>query len=292
MADLSMCEKPSASLTWSSQNNCRKTNVENSVSKPDDIRSMSLADFDRRLHGVDIEERVPLESVRDPNHKYVTVVCTHCGHYATVPIYCGNRFCNICHSQRQKRVMKRISWLVKNRPVVRGTMLKLLTLTVKNDTDLPRMVKHLLKSFRRLRQRKYFKQRVSGGAFVVELTNKGKGWHAHLHCIIQSQRIDWEKIRDLWRICSNGSTGVDIRNRDPLTCIRYLTKYISKSELPDELQFEASAALRGYRLFNPFGSWYAINRTYVQEKTPCPNCNVPGKYLLYEVVMNIWNFSP
>jgi len=222
------------------------------------------------------------------NHEYCKVVCVNCGFSANVPVYCGNRFCNICSSARQKRVKKRINWMIKSRPHIKGTLLKHLTLTMRNSEDLPTMVKSLLRAFRRLRQRAYFKQCISGGAFVVELTNKGNQWHAHIHAVIQSHRVEWEKLRNLWKICSKGNTGVFIQNIPPVEAVRYLTKYVSKSELPEDLQQIASDALKGFRLFNPFGSWYAINLEYKPEPSRCPKCDAIASYLPWDFIMGNW----
>jgi hypothetical protein len=228
------------------------------------------------------------ETVPGSEHDFITVQCVCCGHTARVPVYCGNRFCNICHSQRQKRVKNRINWLVRNRPKVKGTMLKHLTLTVRNRKDLDGMVRHLVKSFRKFRQRKYFKKHVIGGAFVVEITEKGNGWHAHIHCIIQAYLVEWEIFRDMWKQCTGGDTGIDIRNRSAVSCVQYLTKYISKSELPDDLQQIASDALKNYRLFNPFGDWYAINKKYVPPTCTCPACNAVNSYLPWDIIFGDW----
>lgn len=229
------------------------------------------------------------ETTFDDTHEYVTVVCICCGVQHRVPVYCGNRFCNICSSQRQKRVKNRINWLIKNRTKENGTLLKHLTLTITNSDNLAKMTKHLVKSFRKLRNRKYFKQHIIGGAFVIELTNKGNQWHAHIHAVVQSYRVDWETLRDLWIKCSHGSRGVFIQNIPPVQAVRYLTKYISKSELPEELQQEASCTLKNYRLFNPFGSWYDINRKYVPPIPVCSKCGEPSSYLPYEIVFGLWD---
>jgi len=222
------------------------------------------------------------------SHQYVRIVCIHCGHAVDVPVYCGNRFCNICSSPRKKRVRSRISFLIKKRPLIRGTMIKHLTLTVRNDDNLEKMFKHLIKSFRRLRQRAYFKKSITGGAFVVELTHKGNKWHAHIHAVIQAYRVEWIRLLEEWKICSKGSTGVYIKNIPPVQAVRYLTKYVTKSELPEDLQIIASDLLKHYRLFNPFGSWHDINNQYEPEPTYCSKCKSPASYLPWEIVMGVW----
>lgn len=167
-------------------------------------------------------------------------------------------------------------------------MIKHLTLTIKNDTNLKRMVKHLLASFRRMRNRKAFKAKIVGGAFVIELTKTGNTWHAHLHIVIQSHKVDWELLRDMWLKCSKGSRGVYIRNIPPDQAVHYLTKYITKSDLSLDDQLVATELLKNYRLFNPFGSWYAVNLEYVPETRFCPNCKQVGTLMPEDIFMGNW----
>lgn len=227
-------------------------------------------------------------SAFEDEHEYITLICTYCGHQVTVPVYCGNRFCNICCAPRRKRVRDRLKWLIQHRKNVTGTMIKHLTLTVRNDPDLVKMTKHLIKSFRKMRNRRYWKECVVGGAFVVELTNKGNYWHAHLHIIIQSFRIDIKRLMSIWFQCSGGNTGVYIKNIPPARAVWYLTKYVTKSDLDIEDQKTASEALKNFRLFNPFGQWYAINAEYKVLPSPCTKCGISGCYLPAEIIYGIW----
>lgn len=225
------------------------------------------------------------------NHEFITVICDHCGIEKVVPVYCGNRFCQTCASPRQIRVHDRINWLIKHRKKHKGSMLKHLTLTIRNEDDLPSMVRHLVKSFRRLRQRKLFKSLIHGGVFVIELTNKDNGWHAHIHAIVQSDRIEWSELRNMWIKCSGGSSGVYIQNIPPVEAVRYLTKYIAQCDLSIDNQLIATDTLKNYRLFNPFGEWYAINKEYVRPVTLCSACNSPSSYsLLFEYAFALDKF--
>ncbi|MBW2648426.1 MAG: protein rep [Deltaproteobacteria bacterium] len=251
-------------------------------------RTLTSSQMKQRLKDPNFPKRERLPVAVDEAHDFITIVCTGCFHMVRVPVYCGNRFCNVCCGARKKRVRNRIRWLIANRPVVKGTMLKLLTLTLRSEPDLQQMVKHLLKSFRRLRQRAYFKKTFIGGAFVVELKRGKHGWHAHIHAVVQAYLVDWERLRDLWKECSRGSTGVDIRNRSAHTCAWYITKYITKSDLSEGDQVLASAALKGCRLFNPFGAWYAVNKEYVAPEVPCPKCGETGNYLPWDIIFGDW----
>lgn len=62
-----------------------------------------------------------------------------------------------------------------------------ITLTMKNVTldEAPRtLLRDLMKSFSKLRRTKLFKSNVKGGVVSVEITDKGKGLHPHLHALV------------------------------------------------------------------------------------------------------------
>lgn len=205
------------------------------------------------------------------DHEFREITCLHCGHKITVPIYCGNRFCPICSIPRLSRVRRRLNWICSHVEPPRGYGFKFLTLTIRNEPDLPEMLKHLVKSFRKLRQRAFWKQYVRGGAFVLEVTGRPGNWHAHLHSVIEARFITYIKLLALWKTVS-GSQGVWIEKLPKRNIVGYLTKYLSKCSAPDLVTDEISQSISGYRLFQPFGSWYAVNLTFQTEKRGCPNC--------------------
>lgn len=219
----------------------------------------------------DLSYELP-DSVHTFEHQYINILCTHCGHNFFVPIYCGNRFCQICSVKRQSRVRRRLKWLTSQVEPPRGYGFKHLTLTISNMPTLDDMVKKLTKSFRRMRQRAYWKNNVIGGAFVIEITGHPGDWHAHIHAIIEARWMNYDRLKAIWIACS-GSTGIYITRLSKNKVVNYLTKYLTKSGVSEELQMCMSDALKSARLFNPFGKWYAMNCLYRQPKPGCPACD-------------------
>lgn len=213
-------------------------------------------------------------------HQYIDLICVCCGHKFPVPVYCGFRFCRICSIRRQSRVRRRLKWLVNMVQIKRPYGIKHLTLTIPNGQDLPVMVKKLISSFRRLRQRSYWRNHVLGGAFVIEITGRPGDWHAHIHAILQARYMDWSTLHKLWISCSGGR-GLYITKLSKSKACNYLTKYLTKSGLPDQVMEIMSAALKGTRLFSPFGQWYAINCLYPPPDPSCPGCD-NGDLVLYD----------
>jgi hypothetical protein len=217
-------------------------------------------------------------------HDYIRVICSCCGDRFDVPLYCGNRFCPVCCFSRSIRIRNRISWLCSNIELKRSESVKHITFTIPNQVDLAKMIKHLVKSFRKLRHTDLWKKHVSGGAFVVEVTGKPGDWHGHIHSVVQCSYVPWEKLRDSWEKISGGK-GVWISRIPIKAAVLYLSKYLSKSSVAESDMFEVSQSLKGMRFFQPFGSWYHMDRKYPKPLKICSECNSGNSFCLaYELI--------
>ncbi|MBA7673498.1 hypothetical protein ES703_81696 [subsurface metagenome] len=205
-------------------------------------------------------------------HFFQTIICAHCGHEIKTPVYCGNRFCPICSRPRLARVRRRLKFLVKETKMPTGSTFKHLTLTIQNQDDLPKMLKAIVKSFRRLRQRADWKNRVSGGAFVLEVTGRPGNWHAHIHACLVAKYFPFDLLLELWKKVSTGQ-GVYIQHKPVSMVVSHLCKYLSKPDVPDQVMEEICAELKSYRLFQPFGCWYKLMKKYVENQFLCPECS-------------------
>lgn len=171
------------------------------------------------------------------------------------------------------RIRFKLNSFVKTRHPQAGDGFKHLTLSVASTDDLPGQVSHLVRSFRRLRHRSFMRKHCRGGAFVVEVTRSKAGWHAHLHIIIESAFIPWIVLHDEWYTCSGG-LGCYIKAIPASAIITYLTKYLTKSELPILDRLECSTLLKGYRMFQPFGQWH---KPITAVKVPSAVCKICGQ---------------
>lgn len=215
-------------------------------------------------------------------HKFITIICVSCQSIFDVPVYCGDRFCSVCSYFRRMRVQARLQFLTKNLKPLPGYNLKHLTLTIKNQQNLALMTAAIVKSFRKLRQTASWKAHVSGGAYVLDITGSSSDWHVHLHIMIQSKYYKWSTLLKLWMKLSPGR-GVYIQDISKQQVIRHMIKYISKKPKSDDDRDELNAALKGSRMFQVFGSWYAINLQYKPPPKHCNNCNTPC-FMLYREV--------
>ena len=100
----------------------------------------------------------------------------------------------------------------------------LITLTVKNGSDLAERSEHLMKSFRTLleRRRDYLKKgwgysefcKVQGAMYSYENTfnEKTVEWHPHIHMFaLVDQWIDQQEFSEYWHSITGDSMVVDVR---------------------------------------------------------------------------------
>lgn len=215
-------------------------------------------------------------------HDFSTFVCGCCGATITVPISCGNRFCSVCSVSRRSRLKKRMKHLLKSTILEPKYGFRFLTMTIPNMIDPAEQLKILRSSFRKLRQRMFWKGKVKGGCVFYEVKLGSDGlYHIHLHAIIESLYLPQAVLSEIWQDVSPGRI-VDIRWITSKAIIGYITKYTTKSDLNLESQIHASKLLKGCRLFQPFGTWHKTGLTYVHEPYQCPSCVVSDWYYVPE----------
>lgn len=140
----------------------------------------------------------------------------------------------------------------------------LVTFTVKNGGDLHERQKHLASCLRLLHRRRSRRNvpsetfKASAAVWSYELTNKGKGWHPHVHAIwLCHEAPDENKLRDEWHSITGDSFMVDVSPvdmTDPIGGFLEVFKYALKfSDLADADRLHAYKVLKGKRLQDSFG---------------------------------------
>jgi len=210
-------------------------------------------------------------------HSFKTFTCAGCGYSFRAPVPCGNRFCAVCGGHRRRRIRSKLKALVSSIHPSLGYKIRFLTLTIPNVEDPRDGIKIIISSFRRLRNRSFWRNKVAGGAFVIECTGHPGSWHVHLHALLETRYIPVRLLSKHWRKVSPGRI-VYLTNVPTNACINYLTKYLAKSEAPLAHQLILSEAFAGSRMFNVFGSWFALSLAIKPIKYACPKCEYTGFY--------------
>lgn len=119
-------------------------------------------------------------------------VCKSCNTTKTFWNRCERRYCPICARRlaRERRQQFEFWFRKLHRP-------KFLTLTMRNTEDLADGVSRLKKAWQSLRRSKLFEP-VKAGLWSIEVTNQGRGWHVHLHAVIEAPFLPQDQIEKAW----------------------------------------------------------------------------------------------
>lgn len=197
-----------------------------------------------------------------PSHHKVRVVAN----------YCGNRLCPACRAKRARDIARRMELLCGKAD---GFALKLITLTMKHSSDtLLEQMKKLRAWFRRLRSRPLWRDNVTVGVAIAEVTrNEETGhWHPHLHIICLANFIKQDRLRDEWWRITQSSRIVDIRVVRGTTAVsRYVTSYLTKPPSDRvmasmELARQWAEAITSAHWLIPFGKRGALPKLEPQRK--------------------------
>jgi len=297
-----------------------KTGILDRISEEENSSSeMPLLDNTKQPHIFKEEahyERLSLVSVFENNGycnqgkhliecgtKFVYYECQNqdCGSVGRGRNHCGMRVCSDCAGRMKGKLLAKYQKAIPKLKECYKRKLKLVTLTVKNVPELQapdfNAISLIKDAFYRLRYRPVLRKKIYGGVYGVEATNKGKGWHVHIHALIssefirdackemkQARNIKEEKIlerekcahckekclREFWRQ-ETGSSVVDIKKADAegiIEVIGYIAKPLSTKN--SELLFEWWLVMKNRPFLKPFGEFYFMRK--VKASLTCPWC--------------------
>lgn len=204
--------------------------------------------------------------------------CHDCGYSWDAPQRCWHRLCPDCGKIRALRLFDAHKRLT-GRP-----NLKHLVLTLKNEPGLGNsgrgngrvmdMVGWIRNCFARLRNRKLFRAAWRGGVYSIEFTyTKAKGWHCHIHALVDGKYVPQAVISKVWLEISGSSDVVWIARAKSS---RQVLKYILK---PTEELLDDPAALDDFlsvverrHLVSGWGKWYRVREKQLIGELVCPAC--------------------
>jgi len=177
---------------------------------------------------------------------------------------CRDRWCPMCSGQKASYAKDATEVYLKAM-----TAPRFLTLTLKNDiSDLKSQIEFLQQSFRRIRQRAYWKKNVTGGIWFLQV-KRGKNsgcWHPHLHIVIDGEYMEQARLSALWDLVTFGSPVIDIQSiTNPEETAKYVARYCARpaylKDMPLTDRVEVVTALFGKRLCGTFGNAKAVTLT-------------------------------
>ncbi len=235
--------------------------------------------------------------------------CTNCGRIHETESRCNLKWCPVCSRKRATRLSMKYR---KASALMKWPMH--VTLTRSNVANIDAdCIRGLIRAFKDLRRRRIFTLNVVGGIKSVELTNTGKGWHPHLHTLldcewlaIRTRKPAWkdsrgrkkelcqlasQELHDEWCSCVGQlMASLKVRRCEGDTAVAEVLKYCVKgddlAESPDTIA-EAIRAISAGRLVSAFGSLYNLRSQFREEERPsfpCPACGVVKAWMPEEAV--------
>lgn len=221
--------------------------------------------------------------------RYTFAICKQCAVVSKFPNRCDNFYCAECQPRLSQDRKKAVEWWTRE-----VTQPKHVVLTVQNVATLTSgHVREFRKWFTRLRRSKFARNWL-GGFYTIEVTNEGRGWHLHMHCLIDAKWIDSFGLSAAWSKATNGLGRIvkvkDARKTDYLAEVtKYLVKGVMLAAWPKEDIVTFIDAFRGVRTFGVFGSLYG-KRTefrewwkFVRDSKPQCACGCSDMHYLTEM---------
>lgn len=195
-------------------------------------------------------------TLEECHSRRVFAQCNGCQSVKVFRNRCDNFFCPECQPKLARKRAAGVAWWTQqiNQP-------KHVVLTVRNIPDLTKgHVVELKKWFTKLRHRK-FCANWKGGFYSVEATNEGKGWHIHLHVLVDARWIDSFRLAEEWRAVTGGFGHiVKVKDCRGTSYLREVTKYAATgpelSAWSKEEIVTFITAFRGTKTFGVFGTLY------------------------------------
>lgn len=234
------------------------------------------------------------------------LVCTCCGSTKDAETRCMVRYCPACAPAVTARRMAR--WA----PAIASLQWPLfITLTIPNSED-PDSLRKLRGHWSKFRRRKLIRDRIAGGIATFEITNKGNGWHPHLHAvadcewlslhvpaptrrdspdvIAQKCQLAQAELSALWAEQIRTKEGIVWVRRVhgagiPIEILKYAVKGSDLLESPDPIA-PMLRVLKATRTLSGWGSLHPLPSPDADE-TPaaeCPDCHNVSSYLPADVV--------
>lgn len=233
----------------------------------------------RFMRGKEEEYAATIEAYRalaeGPSDNHVSAL-SHCREYASfkredssgeVKVFassCHDRWCPMCAGQKASFAKEQTQMYIESLKAPR-----FLTLTLRNNTnDLKTQIEFLTESFRTLRQRAFWKKRVTGGIWFLQV-KRGKNsgcWHPHLHMLIDGSSLEQARLSELWEQVTFGSPVIDIRRvHDIEEVAKYVARYCARPAMLKNMplidRVEVISSLFRKRLSGTFGTGKTVTLT-------------------------------
>jgi hypothetical protein len=207
-----------------------------------------------KLHEAGRHEHAdPLDECRT---RSTHALCKCCASHRVFWNRCDLWYCPECQPRLQRERQREVEWWTQQ-----TRQAKHVVLTARNTSTLSAAyIRGIKSAFARLR-RSRFARAWKGGLWKLEVTNEGRGWHVHIHALIDAVWIDARELATRWgKLVGQDFAIVKVKDARGADYLHELTKYVVKG---DQLSRWTGAeiatlidAMEGNRSFGVFGTLY------------------------------------
>jgi len=205
------------------------------------------------------------QRIRECHTRWTAARCKHCGKRYIWPNHCDLRFCPHCQHRLSLRRQRELEWWV-----IRLRQPKHIVLTVRNTEKLtPEYMKWFKQCLARLRRRKIARE-WRAGIYAIEVTNESRGWHVHLHLLVETPWVDQRELAKVWaEIVGQDFAIVWVSKADKQGVAKEVMKYVVKGSQmakwsPDEIR-QYVESIESVRLFGRFGDLHGAEAEWRRE---------------------------
>lgn len=234
------------------------------------------------------EGRDDLAGVLSDCAELMAISCVCCGKTRTVERGCKKRWCPVCAPRitaarlmRLESVVSRFQW-----PLA-------VTLTMENVEMAEGALKQVKERFRKFRETVFWERNVKGGVVGFEVTNRGRGFHPHLHALVDCEWLAVETPRPprratkktLESLCSRAQNelaevwGAYVQGRKAMVWVNRawgnsMVETLKYAIKPSDLLDDAISAselidiIDEGRMISSFGNAHACSKMFVGREEP------------------------
>ncbi len=202
------------------------------------------------------------QTLESCHSRYTIGMCPNCSHVSKFPNRCDRFYCPECQPRLSQNRKRAVEWWTRE-----IAQPKFVTLTITNIPDLERgHVQELKKMFSKLRRSKFCRN-WKGGFYSIEVTHKKRGWHLHIHALVDARWIDSGGLKDAWAAATSGyGYIVKVKDARSNTYLAEVTKYVVKgSQLSLWNPARISLFVKAFdnvRTFGVFGTLYGARTKF------------------------------
>jgi hypothetical protein len=151
--------------------------------------------------GYPLKSLLSMEKCGEFSGAYINKSCGCGSKVISLIHHCSLRTCPQCSKIRSRRIFKQFLPFLSEFPVTKRDFYQFLTISPKNYNSLEEGFKHIKKSFSKFIRRKYIRDRIKGGIYVLETKYSDiTKWNIHIHCILYGSWLDY-RIRGKCNKC-------------------------------------------------------------------------------------------